>query len=96
MTQGDGDSADTSCRKTPSRAVVEAVADAEGVPPEDVRPPQYESLHSIIDPEALDALFATRADGTPRTGGNVSFTFCNYHVTVDGTGSVSLEGRSAD
>ncbi|WIV68664.1 HalOD1 output domain-containing protein [Natrialbaceae archaeon AArc-T1-2] len=76
---------------TPSQAVVEAVADAESVPPESLCPPEYDPLHSVIDPQALDALFEPRADGTPRSSGRVSFTFCGYDVTVDSDGTVTLE-----
>lgn len=91
MTEGGSDRVDGSCRTTPSRAVIEAVADAEGVSPEAVRPPTYEPLHAAVDPEALDALFAPRADGTPRSPGTITFRFCGYRVTVHDDGSVSLE-----
>ena len=90
MTEGDGDSVDTSCRRSPSRTVIEAVAEAEGIPPEELRPPTYESLHAVVDPEALDTLFATRADGTPRSAGEVRFPFCGYEVTVEADGSITL------
>ncbi|SIR74855.1 HalOD1 output domain-containing protein [Natronorubrum thiooxidans] len=91
MTEGGGDHADRSHRNEPSQAVVEAIADAEDIPARQVRPPAYESLHAAIDPEALDLLFAPRADGTPRPGGRVSFPFCGYDVTVERNGTVSLE-----
>lgn len=90
MTEGDDGSVDTSCQKTPSQAVVEAVARSEGVSLEELRPPTYESLHSVVDPEALDAIFAPQADGTPRPDGEVSFPFCGYEVTVERDGSVTL------
>lgn len=86
MTEGDGDSIDAPCWRTPSRTVIEAVADAEGIPPEEVRPPTYESLHDVVDPEALDALFAARSDGTPRPGGTVSFPFAGYDITIEHDG----------
>lgn len=94
MTEGDGDSVDSSCRTEPSQAVIEAIASAEGIPPEELRPPTFESLHGVVDPEALDSLFAPRADGAPRAGGEVSFRFCGYDVTVERDGSVTLEERS--
>ncbi|TYL40576.1 hypothetical protein CV102_03120 [Natronococcus pandeyae] len=75
----------------PSLAVVEAVADAEGVQPEDLCPPEYESLYTAVDPEALDKLFAPKAVGTPRFGCKVSFRYCDYRVTIDRHGTVSLE-----
>lgn len=93
MTEGDGDS-DGSRWKAPSRAVIEAVAEAEGIPPKELRPPTYEALHTVIDPEALDALFSQRSNGSPRPGGDLSFPFCNYEVTIERDGSVTLEERS--
>lgn len=91
MTEGDGDSVDASCWRSPSRTVIEAVAEAEGVSPEELRPPTYASLHDVVDPEALDSLFAPRSNGTPRPDGEVSFPFCGYRVTVEADGSITLE-----
>ena len=91
MTEGDGDSVDTSCRRSPSRTVIEAVAAAEEVPPEELRPPTYQSLHDVVDPEALDSIFAPRSNGTPRPGGRVSFPFCGYEVIVEPDGSITLD-----
>lgn len=88
---GGGDNVDGTTRTTPSQAVIEAVANAEDVRPEELRPPKYEPLHAVIDPEALDTIFASRSSGVPRAGGDVSFTFCGYHVTVDQRGTVALE-----
>ncbi|KMT45861.1 hypothetical protein EL22_26405 [Halostagnicola sp. A56] len=86
-----GDTADTSIRTATSQAVVEAVATAEGIPPAELCPPEYEPLHDVIDPEALDALFAPRSHGGPRPGGTVTFTYCGYDVTVETDGTVRLE-----
>lgn len=61
-----------------SAAVVEAVAETKGVRPEAIGQP----LNDVVDPDALDALFATRRDGTPRSGGTVSFTLADVVVTV--------------
>jgi hypothetical protein len=85
------DGGDESAWTAPSLAVVEAVAEAEGVHPKDLCPPEYESLYAVIDPDALDKLFALGADGTPRSSGSVSFPFCGYHVVVDHRGAVTLE-----
>lgn len=86
-----GDSVDGTVRKPPSRAVIEAVANEEGISPTELRPPTYEPLHAAVDPEALDALFGRTGDGTPRAGGTVSFHYCGYRVTVEEDGSVTLE-----
>ena len=77
--------------KPPSQAVIETIAETEGVQPAELSPPQYESLHAVVDPTALDALFADRPNGMVRSGGTVSFTFCDYHVTVGRDGGVTLE-----
>ncbi|WP_226005723.1 HalOD1 output domain-containing protein [Natrinema salinisoli] len=88
------DSIDKAAGTPPSQAVIEAVAEAEGVPPTTVSPPEYESLHAVADPTALDALFADRSNGASRPGGTVTFPFCGYDVTVERDGSVSLEERN--
>jgi hypothetical protein len=68
-----------------SRAVVEAVAEAEGVDSVDLTPPLYEA----VDPDALNRLFAA----TPSAGrmeGRVCFRYNGYEVTVWGDGYVSI------
>lgn len=84
------DGTDETKRKPPSLAVVEAVADAEGVRYDRLTRPAYDPLHSVVDPTALDELFAPLRDGRPRTG-SVSFSYCGYDVTVDHRGNVTLE-----
>ncbi|ELY70248.1 HalOD1 output domain-containing protein [Natrinema versiforme] len=86
-----GGSVGASSRRAPSQAVIEAVAEAEDVSPTDVSPPTYEPLHAVVDPTALDALFADRPNGMRRSRGNVSFRFCGYDVTVSHDGRVLLE-----
>ncbi len=73
-----------------SLAVIDAVAEREGVDLTEIEPPEYESLYSVINPEALDALFAPREDGSPRANGRVLFHFCGYEVTVTDDGTVEL------
>ena len=85
-----GDRAGAATRTLPSQAVVEAVAEAEGVRPEELCPPEYETLHDVVDPQALDALFAPKANGIERSPGRISFEFCGHVVTVDADGTVSL------
>lgn len=71
--------------------IIEAVADREGVDTTDIEPPAYEALYDVINPEALDALFAPRTDGSPRTNGRVEFTFCGYDVVVSSDGTIELD-----
>ncbi|ELY42442.1 HalOD1 output domain-containing protein [Natronorubrum sulfidifaciens] len=68
--------------------VIAAVAEQEGVDPMDIEPPEYDALYEVINPEALDTLFAQREDGSKRANGTVEFPFCGYRITVDGTGEV--------
>lgn len=42
-------------------------------------PPVYD----VVDPDALNALFDARPDGTPRVDGVVSFTYRDYAFAVD-------------
>jgi hypothetical protein len=60
-----------------SAAVVEAVAEAEGVSPMELQPP----LHYSVDVDALDELFRPEKNAT---GGNliISFVYAGYEVTV--------------
>lgn len=70
--------------------IIEAIAEAEGVDPTDIEPPEYEALYDVLNPEALDGLFAPREDGTPRSPGEVAFQFCGYDVVVESDGTVDV------
>ncbi|MFC6720738.1 HalOD1 output domain-containing protein [Halobacteriaceae archaeon SHR40] len=66
--------------------VVEKVAEAEDVDPLELTPPLYE----VIDPDALDQIFAS----TPTAGGiegQMTFFYNGYEVTVSGDGYVSVQ-----
>lgn len=65
-----------------SEAVLQTIADAEGVDPADLEAPLYEAL----DPDALDALFRTDV-------GSVTFGYHGYTVTVFADGTVDIESR---
>nr|WP_227356632.1 HalOD1 output domain-containing protein [Haladaptatus salinisoli] len=52
---------------------------------------ELKPLYDVIDPEALDALFAPHVDGTSRPVGEVSFHYEGYWVTVSSDGVVELE-----
>lgn len=68
-----------------STAVVEAVAEETSTAA--LRLP--EPLHDVIDPEALDRLFADRS-----TDGCVRFTYCGYKVTAYSDGIVEVDPLS--
>lgn len=45
---------------------------------------ELQPLYSVIDPDALDTLFAPRPDGTPRdSGGTVTFEYGPYRVRIE-------------
>ena len=67
---GDGESVST--------AVVRVVSAVRGREPHSLQP-----LADVVDPAALDALFDPRYDGTPRTGGRLSFLYSDCHITID-------------
>lgn len=62
-----------------STAVVEAVAEAEGVSPTEMETP----LQQVIDPEALNELFRP-GRSSPDDEFRVSFTYFGYEITVRG------------
>lgn len=68
-----------------SARVVQLVAEREAVDVARLDPP----LNDVVDPDALDALFA---DSTVR--GAVRFEYCGYTVHVDSDGTVELTGQS--
>lgn len=61
-----------------SSAVVRAVCAVEGREPDSLPP-----LFAVLDPDALDGLFAPRPVGTARTGGRISFVYSKSRVTID-------------
>lgn len=79
--------------ETLSAAVVEAVADAEGVDPAELRP----SLYDVIDPDGLEMLYAqpSRARAS-----NLRVTFAygpwTVHVDRDGTVQLTEHGQEPD
>lgn len=68
--------------RSPSTAVVEAVAAAEDCAPEDLDAP----LYAHVDPDALDAFVDSPADSCVR------FEYHGYEVRIDGDGGVTVVG----
>lgn len=66
-----------------SLALIMAVAEEMDVYPTELP----EKLHEVIDPDALDALFARGNT----TNGSVTITFCGYLVTITAKKHVSVE-----
>ena len=70
-----------------STTVVHALADCMGVDPT----AGEISLYDAVDPDALDALFRPKYDGTPRTGGRLAFVVDDHRVTITGGGEIVIE-----
>lgn len=68
-----------------SCAVIDAVAEAEGVDPTEIPP-----LYTAVDPEALDSLFQSPHAGGAAGVGRVQFAYYGYDVTVSADGQVTL------
>lgn len=68
-----------------SLTVVAKIAAREGVDPAEMTPP----LHSVIDTDAVDALFGASSTTSPdeRT---LEFHYCGYRVRVTGAGEVRI------
>lgn len=67
-----------------SGMIVNAVADAAGVDPQELSPPLYD----VVAPDALEALFGeTGGRTTPTT---LSFEYGDYAVTVVGEGGETI------
>lgn len=75
-----------------SHAVVEVVADAENVDPTELETP----LHEVINPDALDTLFKSTADGSPRPRGKLIFEYCGHTVSVTSDATVVLADDLTD
>lgn len=76
MGMEDNDSQET---RSASEAVIQEVAEQEGIQPGEMNPPLFEA----VDPEALDRVL--------RDTGSVSFEYHGYLVTVDHSANVNLQ-----
>ena len=68
-----------------SRAVIDVVAAVEDTPPTELTPPLYD----VVDPEALDNVFAGKA-----TLGKVVFNYNSYEISVDADGYVAVKDHT--
>ena len=77
---------------SPSQAIIEAIADEEGIDVTDVEPPEYDPLYTVVNPEALDDLFAPTGDRSSNVV--VSLEYEGYDLVVR-SGSVAIRDGSA-
>lgn len=54
------------------------------------------SLYDCVDPEALERLFAPKADGSPRSNGHVAFSALEHEVFVYAGGEIYIYPPSSD
>ena len=79
---------------SPSQAIIEAIAAAEGIDVTDVEPPEYDPLFTVVNPEALDDMFTTTVGGA--SNAVVSFAYEGYEVVVRAEGVEVHERSSTD
>lgn len=65
----------------PSFALVMAVSEATGDAPDELNP-----LYTVIDPDALDSLFARPRQAHARVNGRLTFEYHGYWVVISATG----------
>jgi hypothetical protein len=92
MTSDNGDSANRdpvrkkrASHESLSTALVRALAEYENRPIEDIDP-----VYEYLDLEALDELFTSPVDGTPRSRGMVVFDYHNATVTIMSEGLITI------
>jgi hypothetical protein len=82
-------SATVDAAERPSQVIIDLIADLEGVDPVDLSPP----LYSVVDPDALDALFHSSNDNSAQTPGHVYFEYCGYEIRVQSDNEVAILNR---
>lgn len=73
-----------------SGAVVSCLAEYLDADPRDLDP-----LEHAVDTDALDSLFAPRANDHPRCQGEITFPFQGYSVTVRAEGEILIRAPGA-
>lgn len=69
-----------------STAIVRAIANVSNTPAEDLDP-----LYDVVDPDALNGIFAPHADGRERVAGGLWFYYSGYRVIVYPDGEIKME-----
>lgn len=78
----------------PTQAIIEAIAEREGVDVTEVEPPAYDPLFTVVNPEALDELFHTTTGIASDVV--VRLEYEGYHVVVRPGSDVEVRDRSPD
>lgn len=69
-----------------STTLVHAISDVSGI---DVTDTGF-TLNDFVDPDALDRLFESKADGTPRTNGSLSLAVLGCQVVIHSNGQIVI------
>ncbi len=80
--------------RSPSQAIIEAIAAAEGIDVTDVEPPEYDPLFTVVNPEALDELFTTTGGGASNVV--VHLEYEGYEIVVRPGFSIEVRDRSSN
>lgn len=67
-------------------AVIRAVSAMTGRTHSSLQP-----LNEVIDPDALDLLFESRANDVPQSGERLTFTYSSCRITIDNGGLLTIE-----
>ena len=76
--------------KPPSERIIEAVADAA-----DTSHHELPLLYEVVDPEALNHLFASDYGGATRAPGQVTIEYAGYEVVVSSSDDVTVSPLDA-
>ena len=82
----------TGLQSHPSTAVIEAIAEYEGLDPVELEPPLFE----VIDPDALDALVGNEESGQAQSDIAVQFTYNQCRVKVSSDGSIEVSSSQSE
>lgn len=69
-----------------------AVADVAGTSPTEL----IADITTYVDPDGLNRVFRTRADGTRRTGSHVLIDIDGYRVRIDSSGEIAVTPPSTE
>lgn len=69
-----------------SHTIVEIIADLEGTSPTKLQP----TLHSAVDPEALESLARSMSRNESPSSGRINFTYYGYEVCIHGDGEIAV------
>lgn len=81
---------DTASDRDLSETVIDAIADVADIDPTETRIP----LSDSVDPDALDAIFAEKIDGTTREDAHLSFSVCGLRTVVYSNGHILISNET--